>query len=131
MSCYDLCVPHTGIACPQPLADSRNELCAQQCPDSTALIQLPPVVVTFPGPILSSFPQQSVVGSSGAPAFGGPVASVGYVTSGSPATSPYSAGAALGYGSRASALPALRGGYHIPSTACRYSQFLRGSCGPC
>ncbi|NXG39549.1 KRSC protein, partial [Dromaius novaehollandiae] len=71
MSCYELCVPQSGVACPRPIAASRNELCARQCPDSAALIQPPPVVVTFPGPILSSCPQQSVVGSSGAPAFGG------------------------------------------------------------
>ncbi|XP_049662762.1 scale keratin-like [Accipiter gentilis] len=71
MSCYDLCPPKTGVAVPQPIAESCNELCARQCPDSTAFIQPPPVVVTFPGPILSSFPQQAVVGSSGAPAFGG------------------------------------------------------------
>ncbi|NXF12853.1 KRSC protein, partial [Smithornis capensis] len=71
MSCYDLCSPRTSVAVPQPIAESCNELCARQCPDSTAFIQPPPVVVTFPGPILSSFPQQAVVGSSGAPAFGG------------------------------------------------------------
>uniref|UniRef100_A0A803Y461 Keratin n=1 Tax=Meleagris gallopavo TaxID=9103 RepID=A0A803Y461_MELGA len=71
MSCYDLSPPKTSVAVPQPIAESCNELCARQCPDSTAFIQPPPVVVTFPGPILSSFPQQAVVGSSGAPAFGG------------------------------------------------------------
>ncbi|KFW75189.1 Scale keratin, partial [Manacus vitellinus] len=78
MSCYDLCppkpsvaVPKPSVAVPQPIAESCNELCARQCPDSTAFIQPPPVVVTFPGPILSSFPQQAVVGSAGAPAFGG------------------------------------------------------------
>ncbi|NWY69503.1 KRSC protein, partial [Erithacus rubecula] len=59
MSCYDLCAPRTGVAVPQPIAESCNELCARQCPDSSALIQPPPVVVTFPGPILSSFPQQA------------------------------------------------------------------------
>ncbi|NXM32283.1 KRSC protein, partial [Oxyruncus cristatus] len=71
MSCYDLCPTTPGISCPQPVAKSCNEPCVRQCPDSTALIQPPPVVVTFPGPILSSFPQQAVVGSAGAPAFGG------------------------------------------------------------
>ncbi|KAF2975116.1 hypothetical protein EK904_009629 [Melospiza melodia maxima] len=62
MSCYDL---YPSAACgalrPQPLADSGNEPCVRQCPDSTTLIQPPAVVVTFPGPILSSFPQDSVV----------------------------------------------------------------------
>ncbi|NWI12255.1 KRSC protein, partial [Crypturellus soui] len=79
MSCYDLC-PTTscGIAQPQPLTDSCNEPCVRQCPDSTTTIQPPPVVVTFPGPIMSSFPQNSVVGSSGAPVLGGYGGSLGY-----------------------------------------------------
>ncbi|NXV05802.1 KRCL protein, partial [Cettia cetti] len=65
MSC---CVPSScGVATPAPLADTRNEPCVRQCPDSTVLIQPPASVVTFPGPILSSFPQQSTVGSAGAP----------------------------------------------------------------
>ncbi|NWX42364.1 KRSC protein, partial [Steatornis caripensis] len=54
-----------GVTCPQPIAESYNELCVQQCPDSRAVISPPPAVVTVPGPILSSFPQESVVGSSG------------------------------------------------------------------
>ncbi|NXH51032.1 KRSC protein, partial [Dicaeum eximium] len=54
-----------GISCPQPIAESSNEPCVQQCPDSRALILPPPVVVTIPGPVLSTFPQESVVGSSG------------------------------------------------------------------
>ncbi|NXR37376.1 KRCL protein, partial [Zosterops hypoxanthus] len=40
----------------------------RQCPDSTVVIYPPPVVVTIPGPILSTFPQHSVVGSARAPA---------------------------------------------------------------
>ncbi|NWV26245.1 KRCL protein, partial [Origma solitaria] len=64
MSC---CVPSCGVAPTCPLADSSNEPCVRQCPDSTVVIQPPATVVTFPGPILSSFPQQSTVGSSGAP----------------------------------------------------------------
>ncbi|NXP96377.1 KRSC protein, partial [Passerina amoena] len=54
-----------GVSCPQPIAESSNEPCVQQCPDSRALILPPPVVVTIPGPVLSTFPQESVVGSSG------------------------------------------------------------------
>ncbi|NWI52006.1 KRFA protein, partial [Calyptomena viridis] len=54
-----------GVLCPRPIAESSNEPCVQQCPDSRALIFPPPAVVTIPGPILSSFPQESVVGSSG------------------------------------------------------------------
>ncbi|NXH10250.1 KRFA protein, partial [Bucco capensis] len=52
------------VSCPQPIAESYNEPCVQQCPDSRALILPPPVVVTIPGPVLSSFPQDSIVGSS-------------------------------------------------------------------
>ncbi|NWZ73939.1 KRSC protein, partial [Acrocephalus arundinaceus] len=54
-----------GVSCPQPIAESSNEPCVQQCPESRALIVPPPVVVTLPGPILSTCPQESVVGSSG------------------------------------------------------------------
>ncbi|NXR06577.1 KRSC protein, partial [Semnornis frantzii] len=95
MSCYDLCpTTGSGIACPQPIADSRNEPCVRQCPDSSALIQPPPVVVTFPGPILSSFPQQAVVGSAGAPALGSSPGLGGLYGAGN--LSGY--GASLGYG---------------------------------
>ncbi|XP_010211915.1 PREDICTED: scale keratin-like, partial [Tinamus guttatus] len=119
-SCSDLYPAATGIAVPQPIADSCNELCARQCPDSTALIQPPPVVVTFPGPILSSFPQQAVVGSSGAPAFGGSLGLGGL----------YGAGATLGSGGLCSfgrpyAAPAC-GPYPVP----RYNKKLWGPCGP-
>ncbi|XP_064588394.1 claw keratin-like [Zonotrichia leucophrys gambelii] len=68
MSC---CVPTCGVATPTPLADTSNQACVRQCPDSTVVIQPPASVVTFPGPILSSFPQQSAVGSAGAPFIGG------------------------------------------------------------
>ncbi|NXP54841.1 KRSC protein, partial [Heliornis fulica] len=93
MSCYDLFSTSAGSICrPQPVADSGNEPCVRQCPDSTTVIQPPPVVVTFPGPILSSFPQDSVVGSSGAPIFGGYGGSGGYGGYGS------YGGSSLGYG---------------------------------
>ncbi|NXF12857.1 KRSC protein, partial [Smithornis capensis] len=79
MSCYDLSPASAwGVARPQPLADSGNEPCVRQCPDSTTVIQPPAVVVTLPGPILSSFPQDSVVGSAGAPVLGGSGGSLGY-----------------------------------------------------
>ncbi|NXB75763.1 KRCL protein, partial [Donacobius atricapilla] len=70
MSCSSLCVPSCGVATPAPLADTCNEPCVRQCPDSTVVIQPPASVVTFPGPILSSSPQQSAVGSAGAPYVG-------------------------------------------------------------
>ncbi|NXW52863.1 KRFB protein, partial [Nyctiprogne leucopyga] len=55
MSCYDLCRP----CGPTPLANSCNEPCVRQCQDSRVVIQPSPVVVTLPGPILSSFPQNT------------------------------------------------------------------------
>ncbi|NXU21487.1 KRSC protein, partial [Pardalotus punctatus] len=52
------------LSCPRPIAESSNEPCVRQCPDSRALILPPPVLVTIPGPVLSSCPQDSVVGSA-------------------------------------------------------------------
>ncbi|NXH17347.1 KRCL protein, partial [Bucco capensis] len=71
MSCSSLRVPSGGVAAPAPLANSANEPCVRQCPDSTDLLQPPAVLLTFPGPILSSAPQSSFVGSAGAPGVGG------------------------------------------------------------
>uniref|UniRef100_A0A8V5GT11 Keratin n=2 Tax=Melopsittacus undulatus TaxID=13146 RepID=A0A8V5GT11_MELUD len=66
MSCYDLCRP----CGPTPLANSCNEPCIRQCQDSRVIIEPSPVVVTLPGPILSSFPQNTTVGSSASAAVG-------------------------------------------------------------
>ncbi|NXB00724.1 KRFB protein, partial [Cnemophilus loriae] len=48
---------------PQPLASACSQPCVTSCGDSKAIIFPPPVVLTFPGPILSSCPQESAVGS--------------------------------------------------------------------
>ncbi|KFQ66309.1 Feather keratin Cos1-1/Cos1-3/Cos2-1, partial [Pelecanus crispus] len=55
---------------------------AWQCQNSTVIIQPSPVAVIVPGPIFSSFPQNTVVGSSTSAAVGsilrcdgGPIAS--------------------------------------------------------
>ncbi|NXO09759.1 KRF2 protein, partial [Oriolus oriolus] len=69
MSCYTSCRPCQPCG-PTPLANSCNECCVRQCQDSTVAIQPSPVVVTLPGPILSSFPQNTVVGSSTSAAVG-------------------------------------------------------------
>ncbi|XP_030329986.1 claw keratin-like [Strigops habroptila] len=71
MSCSSLCAPSCGVAAPYPLADTTNEPCVRQCQSSSVVIQPPATVVTFPGPILSSFPQHSVVGSAGVPTIAG------------------------------------------------------------
>uniref|UniRef100_A0A8V5GI84 Keratin n=1 Tax=Melopsittacus undulatus TaxID=13146 RepID=A0A8V5GI84_MELUD len=69
MSCYSPCVPCRPCG-PTPLANSCNERCVRQCQDSVVAIQPSAVVVTLPGPILSSFPQNTVVGSSTSAAVG-------------------------------------------------------------
>ncbi|NWH17476.1 KRFJ protein, partial [Grus americana] len=80
--CGDLCVPYSSpceVTCPQPLTNACNELCVTSCDDSRAVIYPPPVVLTFPGPILSSCPQESVVGSCGPLGVGHPCGSGGYL----------------------------------------------------
>ncbi|NWZ88527.1 KRF2 protein, partial [Poecile atricapillus] len=69
MSCNTQCRPCQPCG-PTPLGSSCNECCVRQCQDSTVAIQPSPVVVTLPGPILSSFPQNTVVGSSTSAAVG-------------------------------------------------------------
>ncbi|XP_054373431.1 feather keratin 1-like [Molothrus ater] len=73
MSCYTRCQP----CGPTPLGSSCNEPCVRQCQDSTVFIQPSPVVVTLPGPILSSFPQNTAVGSSTSAAVGSILSSQG------------------------------------------------------
>ncbi|XP_031989993.1 feather keratin 1-like [Corvus moneduloides] len=76
MSCYTPCRPCQPCG-PTPLANSCNEPCVRQCQDSTVVIEPSPVVVTLPGPILSSFPQNTVVGSSTSAAVGSILSSQG------------------------------------------------------
>ncbi|XP_064301404.1 feather keratin 1-like [Phalacrocorax carbo] len=73
MACYDLCRP----CGPTPLANSCNEPCVRQCEDSRVVIQPSTVQVTLPGPILSSFPQNTAVGSSSSAAVGNILGSQG------------------------------------------------------
>ncbi|OXB51364.1 UNVERIFIED_CONTAM: hypothetical protein H355_009526, partial [Colinus virginianus] len=65
MSCYSQC-PSYGLTSlssrsfgSTPLASSCNEVSVSQGQDSRVVIQPSPVVVTLPGPILSSFPPVS------------------------------------------------------------------------
>ncbi|NXQ28241.1 KRFB protein, partial [Alaudala cheleensis] len=73
MSCSSLCRP----CGPTPLANSCNERCVRQCQDSQVFIEPPAVLVTLPGPILSSFPQNTAVGSSSSAAVGSILSSQG------------------------------------------------------
>ncbi|XP_032305097.1 claw keratin-like [Coturnix japonica] len=126
MSCSSLCAPACGVAAPAPLADSCNEPCVRQCPDSTVLIQPPATMVTMPGPILSSFPQNAVVGSAGVPAIGAGLGgsfgrSAGFGGLGGYGGS-YGLGGIGGYGGFGSCgFGGFRRGYSS----------IGGSCGPC
>ncbi|KAF1544101.1 Feather keratin 2, partial [Eudyptula albosignata] len=76
MACYDTCRP----CGPTPLANSCNDPCVRQCEDSHVVIQPPTpptVLVTLPGPILTSFPQNTAVGSSSSAAVGNILSSQG------------------------------------------------------
>ncbi|XP_027525310.1 feather keratin 4-like [Corapipo altera] len=97
MSSYELCCP--SPCGPTPLANSCNEPCVRQCQDSTYLIQPPAVVVTLPGPILSSFPQNTAVGSSASAALGSSLSSEGV---------PVSSGGSSGWGPWGSTRPSRR-----------------------
>ncbi|NXF56009.1 KRF4 protein, partial [Oceanites oceanicus] len=69
MPCYNQCLPCQPCD-PTPLANSCNEPCVRQYQNSTTIIQPSPVIVTLPGPIPSSFPQNTVVESSTSAAVG-------------------------------------------------------------
>ncbi|NXU52386.1 KRFJ protein, partial [Turnix velox] len=59
------CLPACELVCSQPCAYSRSlEPCVASCGDSRAVVYPPPVVITFPGPTLSSCSQESIVGTS-------------------------------------------------------------------
>ncbi|XP_059346862.1 feather beta keratin-like [Ammospiza nelsoni] len=66
MACNSLCRP----CGPTPLANSCNEPCALQCQDSHVIINPSPVLVTLPGPIMTSFPQNTAVGSTSSATLG-------------------------------------------------------------
>ncbi|NXM75269.1 KRSC protein, partial [Serilophus lunatus] len=52
------------VTCPQPCVDAWSQPCVTSCGDSRAVVFPPPVSIVFPGPILSSCPQESIVGTS-------------------------------------------------------------------
>ncbi|NXS11862.1 KRFJ protein, partial [Neodrepanis coruscans] len=59
------CLP--GLLCPEPFAVTSNETLVLQYPDTLVDIvepQQPPYRLIYPGPTLTTFPQQTIVGSS-------------------------------------------------------------------
>ncbi|KFM03058.1 Beta-keratin-related protein, partial [Aptenodytes forsteri] len=56
-----------GVTCPEPFALTSSETCVIKYPDTVVDIvdpDLPPYSVIYPGPILTTFPQQTIVGST-------------------------------------------------------------------
>ncbi|NXB09825.1 KRFJ protein, partial [Cnemophilus loriae] len=56
-----------GLACPEPFAVTRSDICVIKYPDTVVDIvepDLPPYSVIYPGPMLTTFPQHTVVGST-------------------------------------------------------------------
>ncbi|NXY24987.1 KRFB protein, partial [Atrichornis clamosus] len=77
MSCCPPCTPCCQPCGPTPLANGCNECCVRQCQSATVVIEPPAVLVTLPGPVLSSFPQNTGVGSSTSAAVGSILSSQG------------------------------------------------------
>ncbi|NXW71453.1 KRF4 protein, partial [Hirundo rustica] len=70
LSCCRPCDPCCQPCRPSPLASSCNACCVRQCQSSHVIIEPPAVLVPLPGPILSSSPQTTAVGSSTSAAVG-------------------------------------------------------------
>ncbi|NWT63173.1 KRSC protein, partial [Erythrocercus mccallii] len=85
------------MSCSQPCAYSRSlEPCVASCGDSRAMVFPPPVVLTFPGPTLSTCSQESVVGASHPVGFGVPIPNISDESFGMGGT--VRAGGSFGYG---------------------------------
>ncbi|NXC98549.1 KRCL protein, partial [Certhia familiaris] len=66
---HERCLP-AGLACPEPFAVTRCDTCVIKYPDTVVDIvepDMPPYSVIYPGPTLTTFPQQTLVGSTGLP----------------------------------------------------------------
>ncbi|XP_071305876.1 feather beta keratin-like [Agelaius tricolor] len=109
MACYNRCSP----CGPTPLANSCNEPCALQCQDSRVIINPSPVLVTLPGPIMTSFPQNTAVGSTSSAALGTELSVQGQPISGGFGGFGYGLGYGRGFGYGLGGLGCYgrRGGY--------------------
>ncbi|NXM23945.1 KRFJ protein, partial [Oxyruncus cristatus] len=57
-----------GLMCPEPFAVTSNETCVIKYPDTVVDIvepNQPPYSLIYPGPTLTTFPQHTIVGSTG------------------------------------------------------------------
>ncbi|KAF1437702.1 Beta-keratin-related protein, partial [Spheniscus mendiculus] len=76
------CSSPCEVTCGRPWVNAWSQPCVTCCEDSRAVVYPPPVVITFPGPILSSCPQESYVGTSFPSPIGGFSGGMGSVESG-------------------------------------------------
>ncbi|XP_057243537.1 claw keratin-like [Malurus melanocephalus] len=63
---HECCLP-SGLACPETFTVTRNCTCVVRCPDTVVDIvepNRPPYTMIYPGPILTTFPQQTLVAST-------------------------------------------------------------------
>ncbi|XP_050186295.1 beta-keratin-related protein-like [Myiozetetes cayanensis] len=63
---HECCLP--GLMCPEPFAVTSNETCVIKYPDTVVDIvepDHPPYSLIYPGPTLTTFPQRTIVGSTG------------------------------------------------------------------
>ncbi|XP_030910706.2 scale keratin-like [Melopsittacus undulatus] len=104
------------VNCPAPYANAwSSEPCVTSCGDSRAVVYPPPVTIVFPGPILSSCPQESIVSSS----------------------SPLEIGSSFGYGSSQNMQSSFGSGMSLggrnsyPCYSRRYTTYRSGGCRPC
>ncbi|XP_010138087.1 PREDICTED: scale keratin-like, partial [Buceros rhinoceros silvestris] len=68
MSPYNECCLPPGVVCPEPFAVTSSETCVIKYPDTIVDIvdpDSPPYSLIYPGPTLTTFPQQTIVGSTG------------------------------------------------------------------
>ncbi|NXE16986.1 KRFJ protein, partial [Lophotis ruficrista] len=67
MSPYNECCLPPGVTCPEPFAVTSSDTCVIKYPDTIVDIvdpDSPPYSVIYPGPTLTTFPQQTIVGST-------------------------------------------------------------------
>uniref|UniRef100_A0A8C3JDE7 Keratin n=1 Tax=Calidris pygmaea TaxID=425635 RepID=A0A8C3JDE7_9CHAR len=130
------CSSPCEVTCPEPCVNAWNtQPCVASCGDSRAVVYPPPVVVTFPGPILSSCPQESIVGTTFPTPIGG--FPVGYGNAVGLRGS-ILFGGSNGYGGICNYSRSYNSGYSLlgrgncsPYSSRRYSTYSRGSCGSC
>ncbi|NXI17618.1 KRFJ protein, partial [Irena cyanogastra] len=66
---HECCLP-SGLACPETFTVTRSNTCTIKYPDTVVDIvkpNMPPYSVIYPGPTLTTFPQQTLVGSTALP----------------------------------------------------------------